>query len=615
MLAGLPKAPSAINPLSNPQAAINRRNYVLSRMQHYGYISDQEYSNAINSADVAKKHETQLELHAPYVTEMVRHALIKRWGEDIYTAGLQIYTTIDSKLQNHANEATRAAVLKYEQRHGYKGAEANWGTPTQNILSKWVQKLKTLEPIADLEPGVVLTVNDMSDPSTAPNYITVLNNQGKIIRIDWDGLVWARKKIKDSHLLGKKPSLASEILTPGDLIKIWYDNNTGKWVLSQIPDIEAALLALNPQNGKIVALTGGYDFSKSNFNRITQAYRQAGSSLKPFIYSAALEKGFTAASIFNDAPIVINDPEQEALWRPQNSNKQFYGPTRLRTALVKSRNLVSIRLLQATGINDTHQFLQRFGFKAEQIPSSLSLALGTASVTPLQLGQGYSTFANGGYAINPILIKKITNGNDQILYQLAEDNNTLAEHSSDFEYYETQNNLTNNKQIIPPQNAYLINSMLMDAIKTGTGQRALTLNRRDIAGKTGTSSDNVDAWFCGFNPNLVTIAWMGFDQPKSIHEYAATTALPLWIDFMSQALKAVPEQYLPMPDGLISARIDPNSGLLADSKQHNSLFELFITGTEPKEISSIEDKIYNFDNNSSKDTNTNMESISAEQIF
>lgn len=624
MLAGLPKAPSAINPISNPEAATNRRNYVLSRMHHYGYISDEEYNQAINTPVNAQKHEVQLELHAPYVTEMVRYALVKRWGEDVYTAGLQIYTTIDSKLQNHANQATKEAVIKYEQRHGYRGAEDNWGTPTKEILPTWVQKLKNIPHVPGLESGVVLNIHDLSESDAEneteieQNYVTILNNQNQIIKIDWSGLSWARQKIKNSNLLGKKPTLASEILKPGDLIKFRYDNTNHKWALSQIPAIEAALIAINPQNGKIVALTGGYDFYKSKFNRITQAYRQAGSSLKPFIYSAALEKGFTAASVFNDAPIVMDDPEQEALWRPQNSSKQFYGPTRLRTALVKSRNLVSIRLLQAIGIDYTHEFLQRFGFRAEQIPNSLSLALGTTSVTPLQLGQAYSTFANGGYAINPIMIKKITDGNEEVLYQLNENNDNLAEHGSDFEYYEAQNSVPNNQQIIPPQNAYLINSMLMDAIKTGTGQQALQLKRGDIAGKTGTSSDNFDAWYCGFTPNLVTITWMGFDQPKSIHEYAATTALPMWIDFMGQALKELPEQYLPMPDGLISVRIDPASGLLADSKQTNSLFELFVSGTEPKEIVRAEDKIYNVENNTASNaeqTTRLEESITAEQIF
>lgn len=631
MLAGLPKAPSAINPITNPKAAINRRNHVLSRMYHYGYITEQEYNEAANSPVTASKHDVRVELHAPYVTEMVRHALIKRWGDEIYTAGLQIYTTIDSTLQNYANNATRDAVLKYEQRHGYKGPEDNWGNPAEINLLDWQDKLKTIDTISELVPAVILTVNDKApeqiiDPDSGEitynsveshgnNTINALISTGEIINIEWEGLSWARKKPKNSNTLGKKPTFASEVVSPGDLVKIWFDKDTNKWVLSQIPDIEGALVSLNPKNGKILALTGGYDFYKSKFNRVTQAYRQAGSSLKPFIYSAALEKGFTAASIFNDAPIVIDDPEQEALWRPQNSSKQFYGPTRLRTALIKSRNLVSIRLLQAIGIDYAHDFLQKFGFKPEQIPSTLSLALGTASVTPLQLAQAYSSFANGGYAINPIVIRKITNGSDQVLYELKEDStadDSFAENSSDFEYYEMQSNLANYKQIIPPQNAYLINNMLLDAIRRGTGKKALSLHRKDIAGKTGTSSDNFDAWYCGFNPSLVTISWMGFDQPRSISEYAASTALPMWIDFMGNALKNKPEEFLPMPNGLVSVRIDPKSGLLADSRQKNSLFELFVAGTEPREVITVDDKIYNLDGDSNS---SGHESISAEQIF
>lgn len=620
MIAGLPKAPSAINPLANPEAAMKRRNHVLARMLNYGYISAAQYNQASKSPITAKKHDVIVELHAPYVNEMVRHALIKRWGNDIYSAGLQIYTTIDSRLQDYANKSSRTAINKYEQRHGYNGPEDNWGYPTTEVLSKWLKKLDNTPKIGDLEAAVVLTVNDHQNNSNNNSNINVLIKTGEIINIDWDGLSWARHKDNQSNTLGPKPTLASEILKPGDEIKIWKNPETNKWMLGQIPSIEGALISLDPNNGKILALTGGYDFYKSKFNRISQAYRQAGSSLKPFIYSAALAKGYTAASIFNDAPIVINDPEQEALWRPENSNKRFYGPTRLRTALIMSRNLVSIRLLQAIGIDYTHEFIQRFGFKPEQIPSSLSLALGTASVTPLQLAQAYSSFANGGYAVNPVLIKKITNGNDQVLYELQEDNETNNISDTDFEYYEKQKNLTDFKQIIPPQNAYLINNMLMDAIQHGTGRKALSLKRKDIAGKTGTSSDNFDAWYCGFNRNLVTITWMGFDQPKSIYEYASTTALPMWIDFMGDALQNTPEEFLPMPNGLISVRIDPSDGLLANSRQKNSLFELFIAGTEPKHIVTNDNKFYNIDSNDSSGSNIsnndqNNEGFSAEQIF
>ena len=632
MIAGIPKAPSAVNPLSNVRAAIARRDHVLARMLHYGYITPREYQTAVNSRDTATRHEINVELNAPYVTEMVRQALVARWGEDVYTAGLQIHTTIDSRLQNYANQATKNAILQYEQRHGYNGPIDNWGQPTNDTLSYWLKKLREVPHVNDLEAGAVIEVTDnysaatespldsvpnSDDPELNTNNnpnnlskIKVLTSNNQIITIDWDGLSWARRKNKNlfSSGLSKRPSKASDVAKIGDIIKVWHNPNTNKWMLSQVPEIEAALVSIDPKSGKLLAISGGYDFSKSKFNRVTQAYRQAGSSLKPFVYSAALEKGFTPTSIFNDAPIVINDPEQEALWRPQNSTQEFYGPTRLRTALVKSRNLVSIRLLQEVGIEYTHDFLQLFGFNSNQIPSSLSLALGTASVTPLQLAQGFSTFANGGYAVSPTLIDKITNGSDQLLYQFKESASQTDEANKttpNLEFYETANTTHKFKQIIPPQNAYLITNILQDAIKNGTGKKALELHRSDIAGKTGTSSDNNDAWYCGYNPSLVTVVWMGYDQPKNISEYAASTALPMWMDFMGKALQNKPEETPPMPNGLVSVRIDPRNGLLADSTVKDSIFEIFKEGTEPTEISSLE--------TDNADVKTTVES--AEQIF
>ncbi len=627
MLAGIPKAPSVVNPLSNARAAITRRDHVLARMLHYGYITPKEYQTAVNSRDSATRHEINVELNAPYVTEMVRQALVARWGEDVYTAGLQIHTTIDSRLQNYANQATKNAILQYEQRHGYNGPIDNWGQPTTDTLPYWLKKLREVPHISDLETGAVIEVTDnlasqdqtteLDSEANLTNLntnnlsnIKVITSNNQIITIDWDGLSWARRKNKNSvfsSTLSKRPTRASDVAKIGDIIKVWHNPSTGKWMLSQIPEIEAALVSIHPKNGKLLAISGGYDFSKSKFNRVTQAYRQAGSSLKPFVYSAALEKGFTPASVFNDAPIVINDPEQEALWRPQNSTQEFYGPTRLRTALVKSRNLVSIRLLQEVGIEYTHDFLQLFGFNSNQIPSSLSLALGTASVTPLQLAQGFSTFANGGYAISPTLIDKITNGSEQVLYQFKATtaDSTPTNNTANLEFYETASTANKFKQIIPPQNAYLITNILQDAIKNGTGKKALELNRTDIAGKTGTSNDNNDAWYCGYNPSLVTVVWMGYDQPKNISEYAASTALPMWMDFMGKALQNKPEEFLPMPDGLVSVRIDPRNGLLADSTLKDSIFEMFKAGTEPTEISSLSS-----DNNEVKSI-----AESAEQIF
>lgn len=618
MLAGIPQAPSSINPLSNPKAALLRREHVLNRMLHYGYITQDEYLNAVKTPETASHHEINVELHAPYVTEMVRLALLKRWGDDIYTTGLQIYTTIDSKLQNYANVATKRAIIQYEQRHGYKGPLFNWGESVQNAVIEWPKQLKKLSNSSNyynnLLVAAVIQISDAKDNFSNSesenlnlNYVKAITSNNEIITIPWNGLSWARKVTSDSNLLGKKPTLASDILRVGDVIKVWHDPDSNEWVLTQDPEIEAAIVSVDPKDGKLLALTGGYDFTKSKFNRVTQALRQAGSSLKPFIYSAALEKGFTPASIFNDAPIVISDPEQEILWRPQNSSQEFYGPTRLRTALVKSRNLVSIRLLEEVGIDYTHNYIQRFGFNAEQIPKTLSLALGTASVTPLQLAQAFSILANGGHTVNPTIINKITDSNDNVIYQLNI-NNDLANKNNpnNFDNLDNKNSSSSFKQVITEQNAYLINNILQDAIKFGTGKKALVLNRSDLAGKTGTSNDNLDAWYCGFNPNLVTITWMGYDQPKSIYEYAASTALPMWIDFMGKALSGQPEEQFPMPSGIVSVRIDPKTGLLSDAKQQDSIFELFQSGTEPTETSSLNlDELNKYNNGIN----------SAEQIF
>lgn len=604
MLAGLPKAPSAINPLTNPTAAIARRNHVLARMLHYGYIPEDQYQNALKAPNTASKHEINIELYAPYVTEMVRHALSKRWGDEIYTAGLQIYTTIDSKLQNYANLSTRNAVIKYEQRHGYSGPEDNWGSIDSNKYDQVVSKLQQIPRSAALESAMVVGVLDKNiENESSSNTVEVLTSSHHVVTIPWDGLSWARKRNKKTNTLDKFPDVASEVLRIGDVVRIWQNPQTKTWMLSQVPEVEAALVALDPKTGKLLALTGGYDFSKSNFNRATQAYRQAGSSLKPFIYSAALEKGFTAASIFNDAPIVINDPYQEELWRPQNDNKKFYGPTRLRTALVQSRNLVSIRLLQATGIEYTHDYLKRFGFNADQMPSSLSLALGTASVTPIQLAQAFSVIANGGYTVNPSLITKIKNNSGNVLYQDESSSHSILK-DNNFEYYETQKASTENfKQVIPAENAYIIGNILNDAIKNGTGKKALELKRTDLSGKTGTSNENFDAWYCGFNSGLVTITWMGYDQPRSLHEYGATAALPMWVDFMGLALNGKPEEFLPMPNGVTSLRIDPHSGLLADNKQDDGVLELFVAGTEPKEFSSGNHEVYNINQHANSELN------------
>ena len=577
MLAGLPKAPSSINPLANIKAATKRRNHVLQRMLELGFIDKTSYQTAIATPDDAKYHGLEVELKAPYAAEMVRNAMLEQFGEAAYTEGYKVYTTIDSRLQSAANQALRKALLAYDQRHGYRGAEANWGSYHSELQLEWQTRLEALDPINGLLPAVVIAVADKS--------ITVLLAEGELKQIPWSGLSWARPK-RNSKYPGPAPKQAADIVKIGDVVRVMalVDEGKTRWRLTQIPDIEGALVSLNPQDGAVEALVGGFSYQKSNFNRVLQAARQPGSSFKPFIYSAALANGFNLASILNDAPIVMHDPSQEGLWRPQNDTHQFYGPTRLKEGLIKSRNLVSIRLLEAMGISNAIEYLKNFGFEAKQLPQGLSLALGTASVTPLQQATAFSVLANGGYKVSPYIIRQVMNEKEQIVFQAQPA--IACTHCGDIENIVNQSGLgqTMAPQVISPQVAYLINTALQDVIKQGTATKARVLHRSDIAGKTGTTNDKVDAWFAGFTPNITAIAWVGFDQPRSTYEYGAEAALPMWIDYMQIALQYKPEQPLPQPPGIVSVRIDPQTGLLARPEQANAIFENFVADNVPTQM-------------------------------
>jgi penicillin-binding protein 1A len=581
MLAGLPKAPSTINPLANIKAAIQRRNHVLQRMLELEVIDKVSYQDAIATPDDAKYHGLEIELNAPYAAEMVRNAMLEQFGEAAYTEGYRVYTTIDSRLQETANQALQNALLAYDRRHGYRGAEANWGSYRPELQTEWQTRLETLAPINGLLPAVVIAVADKS--------ITVLLAAGNIEQIPWSGLTWARPK-RNSKYPGPAPKQATDIVKTGDLIRITKvtDNGKTQWCLAQMPEIEGALVSLNPQDGAVEALVGGFSYQKSNFNRVLQAERQPGSSFKPFIYSAALAQGFTLASIINDAPIVIHDPSQEGLWRPQNDSHQFYGPTRLKEGLIRSRNLVSIRLLEAIGIPTAIEYLKGFGFGTKQLPQGLSLALGTASVTPLQQAAAFSVLANGGYKVSPYIIRQVVNQKDQIVFQAQPA--VACTHCGDIENIINQRDLgqTMAPQVISPQIAYLMSTALQDVIKQGTATKARILHRSDIAGKTGTTNDKVDAWFAGFTPNITAIAWVGFDQPHTTYEYSAEAALPMWIDYMQIALQYKPEQPLPQPPGIVSVRIDPQTGLLARPEQANAIFENFLADNVPKQMAAEE---------------------------
>lgn len=554
MLAGLPQAPSAINPLNNPQGALKRRNHVLSRMYHYGFINETAYKVAINAPLNASFHHRKAEVNAPYVAEMARQALLQKFGPSVYTLGIEAYTTVDSNLQQIAQDALQLGLIDYDRRHGYRGAIQKIDLSTSP--EEQIRQLKAIPIPARLMPALILKVSENA-------VIALLPNEQRIT-IPFDGMKWARKPL-ENRKLGSAPQSPHDVVAPGDVIYAKAGHNT--WELGQIPAIGGAFVALSPQDGAIKALVGGYDFYLSSFNRATQALRQPGSNFKPFIYAAALEQGFTAASVMNDAPVVFQDAQLQTLWRPQNDNQRFYGPTRLRVGLAKSRNLVSIRLLQSMGMRNALKVLERFGFERSSLPNGLSLALGTIEVHPIDIAAGYATFANGGFRVNPYIIDRIEDTSKRVLSQTTP---------------------TESERVISEQTAYIMTSMLQDAIQMGTGQRAKSLNRPDLAGKTGTTNKKMDAWYTGYNQDLVATAWVGFDDSKSTEEYGSQAALPIWMQFMQGALQGTAPKPFVQPPGLVTVRIDPSTGMLARSGQANAIFEVFTQDTVPGRIAPLQ---------------------------
>jgi len=605
MIAGLPKAPSRYNPIVNPSRSLERRAYVLGRMQHLGFITPTQYEQAMAAPVTASRHALRIAVSAPYVAEMVRSEMVKRFGPEAYTAGYQVVTTIDGDRQIAADHALRQALQDYDLRHGYRGPERHVDPTRVADAAERDQLLSDVPMVGGLRPALVTAVGERD----AKVYVA----GGDEIDLPWEGMAWARKYIDDNHR-GPKPDKAVDVLAVGDLVRV-AQNADGSWRLAQVPKVSGALVALDPDNGGIEALVGGFDYFESKFNRVTQAQRQPGSSFKPFIYSAALEKGFTAATLVNDAPVVFDDPSLESVWRPQNYSGRFFGPTRLREALVHSRNLVSIRVLRAIGVGYAIDYVTRFGFDKDALPRNLSLALGSASVTPLQLATGYAVFANGGYRVEPYFIQTIKDEHDRVIEQ-ANPPRVCADCPADGaaapqpgaaaaadvagvapvadgsspEATGATPEVTAPPapvpapRVITPQNDYLMTTMMRDVILHGTGRRALSLGRHDLAGKTGTTNDQRDAWFAGFNQGLVAVAWVGFDQVRSLggRETGAHAALPMWKAFMASALKGVPEQPLNQPPGLMTVRIDPRTGLLASSNATDAVFETFRVGHVPK---------------------------------
>ncbi|WP_404465256.1 PBP1A family penicillin-binding protein [Vreelandella aquamarina] len=607
MIAGLPKAPSAFNPLANSERSLIRRNWILFRMRELGYIDNDTYQNAVQEPVTARRHYTQTEVDAAYVAEMARQYAIERFGDTAYTGGYRIYTTIDSELQPFARQALANGLIAYDLRHGWRGAEqediapslleAQEQTNTQGLeeelsespeiretarqaaqrsqtevdgvegdVSNWLQVLERTPNYGLLQPAIVV--------ESSGREMQVLTRGGELQTIAWSGLSWARPYLSPRSR-GAEPSSAAQIAERGDMIRV-IEADDGTLRLSQRPDAEGSLVAQDPRTGAILALQGGFDFNASKFNRAVQAQRQSGSIFKPFIYLAALQDGeMNAASVVNDAPVVLDDGSN-ALWRPVNSSRDFQGPMRLRPALARSRNLVTIRVLQTMGLDHTIEYLEGFGFASERLPRGLSLALGSASLTPMEMTNAYAVIANGGFQVAPWFIERVTRDDDNELIDEATPQVACVSCAEGQETVE----IDGKTYPVAPRVAdaaavYILRDMLRDVITSGTGRAALSLNRDDLVGKTGTTNSQRDAWFAGFNSNLVTTVWVGKDSNDTIAEYGANAALPIWIEFMGDSLAGTPSALPERPATIVTARVDPETGRRLHDDQSGGISELF----------------------------------------
>jgi penicillin-binding protein 1A len=612
-LAGVLPAPSRYNPVYSVANAEMRRGYVLARMKELGYIDGQTYEEAIAWPMESRLYGAAVELNAPFVAEMVRSEMLKRYGEGTYTDGFQVVTSLDSRLQKAANYSLRNGLLEFTRRRGYYGPIQSLEL-TEEILAAeftaWPVEIREL--LEQYAPGglSVALVTAVNDNDTA----SILFRGGVTATLPWGGIKWARPFI-DRETRGPEPETAADVLSVGDLIYV-MPTTKNTWALAQVPRAQGAVVSIDPFDGAITALTGGFDFTTSKFNRARQAFRQPGSSFKPFIYSAALEYGNTPATVVLDAPVVINSSELEAVWRPINYSGRFYGPTRMREALVRSMNLVSVRLLLfETGVGNAVRHIAKFGFGAAALPHNGSLALGGGAASPLDMAQGYATIANGGHAVKPYVIDAIYGPDGETLYraepaivcdecvpeepefEVELDDESLEEMTLDemaeiVTVYrpdatvdpELFADVNVAPQVISPQNAFLVQDMMRDVVKRGTGRRAMALGRNDLSGKTGTSNDRRDAWFGGFNADVAAIVWVGYDDdlPLGPGEEGSRTALPIWVEFARIALRDVPEHQMPMPEGIVSVLIDRETGCPARAGQRNVVFEVFQEGRLPE---------------------------------
>ncbi len=618
-LAGMPKAPSTMNPIYSISRATDRRNIVLMRMLDEGYITEEEYQKAKAEKLVSRYHGIDIELSAPYMAEMTRAWAVERFGQKVYESGYKIYTTIDSRLQIAAEQASINNLLKYDERHGYRGAVSQlWDTDFTPWTSEQInQHLEKQPQYGELIPAVVTYIDEESAAIQLPNL--------EFSDISWDNMKWARPFVTD-EIQGTPPKSPSEILAEGQQIWVRFVND--QWMLSQVPDANTAMVAMSPNDGAIKALVGGFHFKHSKFNRATQSVRQVGSTIKPFVYSAALEHGMTLASLVNDAPINHWDASQGVAWRPKNSPPTYDGPTRIRKGLAQSKNVMAVRVLRNVGLDKAIDFLTRFGFQREELPRTEAIALGAGNLTPMQMVQGFSVFANGGYYLTPFYISKVVDPFGQVIYSAIP--HGICSHDceifgntpykdEDFEpeqVIQESANLMNFSdyapQVLSSQNAFLVREMLEANIWgggdwskgsgwNGTGWRAQKpLKRRDIGGKTGTTNDSKDVWYTGYGPDLVATVWLGFDDHNrplgrtrkhadlgdgqiTGAESGGKTAQPAWIEFMDTALQDTPVKRKILPPEIISVRIDRKSGLLSRKNDGTSLFEYFQQGTEPTE--------------------------------
>jgi penicillin-binding protein 1A len=628
MLAGLPQAPSAANPINNAKRAKERRNYVLSRMHTLGFIDQLQFNSASKASIIARYHGLKSEVEGSYVAEMVRYELYQKYGDDLYRLGFRVTTTLSSKAQRQANNALQGGLLKYDRDHGLRTP------PDQKMLT--TTKLKIFENEITLTwPASLDSEQDIDWPTTLDDWQEELNDRGQygllypaivaqvldtgawIVSgqrqwswLPFSGVKWAKPYISVNRF-GFEPTKTNDVLSQGQMIWVTASAESGLQ-LAQIPEAQGALISIDPSQGAIRALVGGFSYGLNKYNRAIQADRQPGSAFKPFIYSAALANGLTPASIINDAPVVFKDAGLENTWRPENSSGKFYGPTRLREALYKSQNLVSIRILKQIGPRKAINYISPFGFPREKLSKDLSLALGASAITPLELATGYSVLANGGFQIKPYFIKRIEVGDEEEpIFQANPllaclECNVTADSSlqvSDAQSIQDEDQAlldaitnplsealvaeslapaaTSKRKLAPrimdERTHFIMNNMLQDVIKRGTGRRALALNRSDIAGKTGTTNDQKDAWFSGYNRDLVTSVWIGFDQPRSLGRsaFGGNTALPVWVDYMGAMLTGKKQRPFPQPDGIVNVRIDPETGLLAQPGQPDAIFELF----------------------------------------